>query len=346
MKIALIHIRLMNKGGLETRLINYMNYFLDKGHEVTIITSKISGELSLPSKVNLMVVPLSIYPKFSRLLFFNYKLEKLLPTYTFDYVLSLERTWTQDHLIAPNTHIGYLKAQHKFFRDLSDLLQLYLDKKSFQTVKHIYACSQMVKDEIVQDYHIEPSKIKVVYPPLNTTKFNLEIRKNRALYQKKYGIDDTQINFCFVSTSHKRKGLELLINIFSSPENKHKHLYIAGSHTSYKQTNIHSLGFITEMHELYSAVDATLHPAIYEPFGQIISESIACGTYVMASDNVGAKEIILDKEIGLVLPTSDKKAWIDAVFHFNNKKVIEESLVTKIANELQLDSHMLKIFNG
>lgn len=345
MNIALIHIRLMNKGGLETRLINYMNYFLDKGHEVTIITSKISGEIILPTNVKVVVVPLSKYPKFSRPLFFNYKLEKLLPSYTFDYVLSLERTWTQDHLIAPNTHIGYLKAQHKFFRDPSDLLQLYLDRKSFQQVKHIYACSQMVKDEIVNDYHIDSAKIKVVYPPLNTAKFNLAIRKNRALYQKKYGIDDTQINFCFVSTSHKRKGLDLLIDVFSRPENQDKHLYIAGSHTSFIQTNIHALGFVTEMHEVYAAVDATLHPAIYEPFGQIISESIACGTYVMASDNVGAKEIILNQEIGLVLPNANKEAWFQAVKQFNSKKIIDESIVNQLTNELQLAAHMQKIFN-
>jgi glycosyltransferase involved in cell wall biosynthesis len=98
------------------------------------------------------------------------------------------------------------------------------------------------------------------------------------------------------------------------------------------------------MDELYCAVDATLHPAIYEPFGQIISESIACGTYVMASDNVGAKEIILDKDIGLVLANGNKEAWFEAINHFNSKKIIPETLVNELTKELQLEAHMQKIF--
>ena len=90
-KIALIHIRLMNKGGLETRLINYMNYFLSLGHEVTIITSKVSGEIELPKEVHLIKIDLSAYPKFIRHLFFNYKLEKILEEKRQDYLKSIRK---------------------------------------------------------------------------------------------------------------------------------------------------------------------------------------------------------------------------------------------------------------
>lgn len=344
MNIALIHIRLMNKGGLETRLINYMNYFLAKGDQVTIITSKISGEIQLPNSVKVVQLELSKYPKFIRHLFFNYQLETYLKSNVYDYALSLERTWSQAHLIAPNTHIGFLKAQHKWWRNPSDLLQLYLDKKSFASVPHIYACSQMVKDEIVNDYKIDTAKIKVVFPPLNTAKFNLKHRTQRAQFQKKHEIDDTKINFLFVSTSHKRKGLDLLIEIFSKSENKDKHLYIAGSNTKYNQSNIHSLGFVNNTFELYTAVDATLHPAIYEPFGQIISESIACGTYVIVSDKVGAKEIIQDENMGQVIKSStDINAWNLAIQQVKKDREIPNYQIEYISSELALENHMKKI---
>ena len=334
----------MNKGGLETRLINYMNYFLDNGHEVTIITSKISGEIQLPPSVKIVQLHLSNYPKFIRHLFFNYQLESHLKINRYDYALSLERTWSQAHLIAPNTHIGYLIAQKKWWRSPSDLIQLYLDKKSFKSVPNIYACSQMVKDEIVKEYQITANKIKVVFPPLNTTKFHLLHRLKRVEYQKKYQINPVKTNFLFVSTSHKRKGLDLLIKIFSLLENENKHLYIAGSNTNYLQPNIHSLGFISNTFELYAAVDATLHPAIYEPFGQIVAESIACGTYVVVSGNVGAKEIIQDEHIGKVISSStDIKAWNQAIQQV--KKDIEMPIlqIESIVNELSLAAHMKKI---
>lgn len=344
MKIALIHIRLMNKGGLETRLINYMNYFLANGHEVTIITSKISGEVNIPANVHVLQIPLSKYPKVVRHLLFSYKLEKLLKTHSFDYTLSLERTWSQDHLIAPNTHIGFLKAQNQWWRTPSDLIQLYLDRRSFKTVPHIYACSKMVRDEIVENYHIEPSKIKVVFPPLNTIKFNVGKRIHRNEYQEKYRINNQYINFLFVSTSHKRKGLDLLIRIFSRSENQNKHLYIAGSNANYSQSNIHSLGFVSETPELYIAVDATLHPAIYEPFGQIISESIACGTYVIVSDHVGAKEIIQNEQMGMTISSSDEDKWAKCIASFDKRASLSNQLIDPVTKELSLENHMKKIF--
>jgi|688.fasta_scaffold39585_6 glycosyltransferase involved in cell wall biosynthesis len=344
-KIALIHIRLMNKGGLETRLINYMNYFLSLGHEVTIITSKISGEIELPKDVHLIKIDLSAYPKFIRHLFFNYKLEKTLEENTFDYTLSLERTWSQDNLIAPNTHIGFLKAQDKWWRNPSDMIQLYLDKKSFRNAKNIFACSQMVKEEIVNEYNIDATKIKVVFPPLNTQKFNLQERAKQKEYLEKYNIDISKINFLFVSTSHKRKGLDLLMEIFSKKENEDKHLYIAGSTAQYKQKNIHSLGFVNNTNELYVCVDATLHPAVYEPYGQIISESIACGTRVIVSDKVGAKEIIKNKELGEIIPANDLEAWSYAIVHFEKKASIPEEILQSITKELSLENHMCKLIS-
>jgi glycosyltransferase involved in cell wall biosynthesis len=89
---------------------------------------------------------------------------------------------------------------------------------------------------------------------------------------------------------------------------------------------------------LYAAVDCVLHPSVYEPFGQVIAESIVCGTYAIVSDHVGAKEIINDK-VGQVLPVSDIQAWYDAIIHF--KKVnLDPAEINRLADLLSLERHM------
>ena len=338
MKVALIHIRLMHKGGLETRLFNYMNYFLARGDEVTIISSKVSPDITLPPHVKLVKHDLSKYPRIVRHLLFSHWLETYLKSTFFDYSLSLERTWGQQRIIAPNTHIGYLLAQKKWWRTPSDLIQIYLDKKAFRLTPKIYACSEMVKNEIVEQYKIVENKITVLFPPLNTVQFNLALRKNRNQFQHKFGIDDGKINFVFVSTSHKRKGLALLLDLFARPALSHMQLYIAGSTIKYNKPNIHSLGFVMNTAELYTAADCVLHPSIYEPFGQVISESIACGTYAIVSNHVGAKEIINDK-IGQIIPVEETEAWFKAVLNFQKVNVDEEE-VDSITQHLSLAQHM------
>lgn len=335
-------MRLMRKGGLETRLFNYMNWFLERGHEVTLFVSKVDPLIILPPGVRLLHIDLSVWPRPVRHLIFNYKLEPIMRREAFDYTLSLERTWVQDHLIAPNTHVGYIQAQHKIWRSPSDLIQLYLDKRSFRAAKHIYACSQMVKDEIVNEYKIAAEKIQVVYPPLNTQRFNRDLSDKRQTLRDFFHMNDGRKHFVFASTSHKRKGLELLLALFALPEHQNKVLHVPGSNFVSTLPNVRSLGFCDNMADLYTAADGTLHPAQYEPFGQVVSESLACGAPVLISSNTGAKEIV-DAKSGIVVDGFDLKKWSESL-----EKLATETFEIPFdfaeRKGLSLDQHMKKIF--
>jgi glycosyltransferase involved in cell wall biosynthesis len=49
---------------------------------------------------------------------------------------------------------------------------------------------------------------------------------------------------------------------------------------------------------LYSAADAMVVPSCYEGFGQTVSESLACGTPVVAFDATGPGGIVDHMETG------------------------------------------------
>ena len=154
-----------------------------------LFTSKISPDIVPPANLVIHVINLKHIFKPIRNFFFDKKLKTVLKRKEFDFILSLERTSTQYHVIAPSTHKGYLVAKKSMFYDLIDLLQIYLDKKAFHSAKIVYACSEMIKNEIIEYYGLNENLVKVLYPPTNVVKFNTLLAKDaaKALYNLKQG---------------------------------------------------------------------------------------------------------------------------------------------------------------
>lgn len=342
MKVALIHYRLILRGGLETRLINYMDYLIHNGHDVTVICAKKSNEVTLPKGVRLIRLSLGLMPKVFRPWYFNRKLAAFMKKEAFDFSLSLGRTSHQDTVLAPCNHLGYLEAIGKKRQSIDDKMQTHLDEVAFAHSKIIYAASEMMKDELIHFYHVPAEKIHILHPPSNVRKFNQDLRPQRDQLRKKFNIRPDKYAFAFVSTSHKRKGIELLLNLFKELQDEPFELLIAG-HPKVRTNlpNVKFLGFVTEGQELYTAVDFTIHPSFYEPFGQIITESLLCGTPVLISDKVGAKEIISDKE-GVVLSSFELKDWLDLLRSLPNRQFdIDANFGQK--QGLSLEQHMEKM---
>jgi len=314
MKIALVHLRLLRRGGLETRLFSYMRYFSDLGHDVSVIVYKVGQDVIVPENVRLMRVNLKRVPKPIRGPVFNRKLKRLVAENRFDFILSLTRTSHQDAVLAPGNHIGFLKAKGKNLRNPFDLLHIHMEKKAFTAAGSIIlAASHMMKEELVRYYGIAPAKIQVLLPPIDNNRFHQGLRANRLQYRQKYGFDAHKNSFVFISTSHRRKGLPLLLQTFQALENQPFELIVAGvKPVNSFLKNVKYLGFVQRTEELYAAADFCVLPSVYEPFGQVVAESIFCGTPVLISHMVGAKEIVSERE-GRVIYSYSPEEWISAI---------------------------------
>ncbi len=312
MRIALIHYRLARQGGLETRLFNYMNWFIQAGHEVTVIYARKKAGVALPEGVQAIQASPGLALKPFRRIVFSNKAGRILKAQQFDFSLSLGRTVGQDAVLAAANHRGFLKALGRKKRGLSDWSQDRMDRLSFEKSKLIFAASSMMKDELVQLYGIAPAKIHLLLPPIQTGHFSPQLKAQQAQLKAQYGMSPEKTSFCFISTSHYRKGFDILLKAFEHLPAEKYELFVAGDSFRSQLPHIHSLGFVQEPAALYAAADFCLHPARFEPFGQVVTESIQCGTPVLVSHLVGAQEII-SPEVGQVIASLAWEDWRKAI---------------------------------
>ncbi|MGB0916876.1 MAG: glycosyltransferase family 4 protein [Flavobacteriales bacterium] len=316
MRIALIHYRLLRNGGLETRLFNYLNEFKKLGYEVTLVVSKIDPEVKIDSSIQIEQVNLKRVPKPLRMYFFDKALAKIIPDGNFDFSFSLGRTSNQDLVLCPGNHLGYLKAMHKSFWSPIDRLNIYLDRKAYRKSKLILACSQMMKQELVELFEVPARKIEVLLPPIDSARFNPVGKQQKAELGEKYGFAPEKKSLLFLTTGNERKGYPFLLKLMESLLDKSIELIVAGvKPMSNTLPNVKYIGYADKPEELLWAADGLIHPAKYEPFGQVITEAIECGTPVLVSDMVGAKEIVTE-EVGMVVKGFEEQRWLNAIEGF------------------------------
>jgi starch synthase len=68
-----------------------------------------------------------------------------------------------------------------------------------------------------------------------------------------------------------------------------------------------------EVVQLYSHAAVFVCPSVYEPFGLINLEAMACGTPVVASSVGGIREVVVHDETGLLVPPADPAALAAAI---------------------------------
>ena len=301
MKIAIIHNQYRLKGGIESYLFSLLNGFAVAGDTTFVTAFKVDSQAPQLPASTVKKIKLTFVPRVLREYVFAKKIASTLQRDAYDLTLSLTKTFNQDIIISGGTHLGFLRQMHKRL-SVRDRITLYLEKKGFASSKKIIAHSQLIKDDLIDLYGVDPQKISLLHPPINTHVFNHQARDCREKTQDEFGLNRDKVTLLFPSTGHKRKGLDLLIAAMRQLPAAQYELVIVGSKPShaYYADNIRYLGFVQDIAKLYAAVDFTILPSLYEPFGLVIVESLQCGTPVIVAKNVGASSLVTAAE-GVVI---------------------------------------------
>jgi glycosyltransferase involved in cell wall biosynthesis len=86
-------------------------------------------------------------------------------------------------------------------------------------------------------------------------------------------------------------------------------------------SRFHLLGELLDSRTLYPAFDLTVAPSVMpEPFGLVVTESMAAGVPVVGSRCGGIPEQIIDQQTGILFPANDHVALSKAIVNFISNK--------------------------
>jgi glycosyltransferase involved in cell wall biosynthesis len=204
-----------------------------------------------------------------------------------------------------------------------DRSELALERRSYRESTRVVAHSRLMRDELVELYGLDPAKISVIYPPVNTAEFFPGPSGDKSESKRRFGLSPEKTTLFFPSTGHARKGLPLLLDALRHLPPDRFELAVAGSGSGALRaeytTTLRYLGFIKNMADAYRAVDFTILPSHYEPFGLVITESVACGTPVITHRRVGACDLIGDRE-GVIFDALTPQSLRDAILNADARR--------------------------
>ncbi len=167
--VTLVKSRISFLGGLEKTALSIAKSFVKKGCTVTILTTG-----KPPPKIkDIEIVTFGKLPKWGYFAIhsFHRACKNWLKTHPTDLIFGLDRTSNLTHYRAGNgAHRIFLKRKKcsriKSWFSLvnpKDLLILKMEKKIFESskLKILFTNSQMVREELLQEYHIDPKKLKL-----------------------------------------------------------------------------------------------------------------------------------------------------------------------------------------
>lgn len=179
-------------------------------------------------------------------------------------------------------------------------MQLYLEKRELETAQYIIPVSNFISKKLAHYYPAFAHKLtKPIIPG---------VEKSYQVYQNTVPKDGGVI--AFIGREWKRKGLllaaevvkelqitrpSLEFHVIGPDPDEIKHIFKTWKR-GYKL-----MGWRTK--EDYGHFDVLLHPATSEPYGMVISESLAMGVPVVISDVCGAAQSV-DEHSGSILATT------------------------------------------
>ena len=232
---------------------------------------------------------------------------------------------------------------------------LWVEKTALEMADAIIAVSGATKRDVLRLYDVDPARVHVIHNGIDLEKYR-KVCSTEAL--KRHGIDPTRPYLLFVGRITRQKGIIYLVRAIEylsidfqvvlcagapdTPEIAEKMKEAVENAVKKRQGVI----WIEEMVdrnaviELYSHAGVFCCPSIYEPFGIINLEAMACETAVVASAVGGIKEVVVNGETGFLVPLKQMK---ESPFKPTNPEEFSRDLAAKI-NQLMADPALREKF--
>lgn len=227
----------------------------------------------------------------------------------------------------------------------------WVEKTAIEMADAVIAVSKETKEDVLKHFDVSADKVKVIYNGINLQEY-VVTQENSTL--KEYGIDQNNPFVLFVGRITRQKGIIHLVNAIKYIDPETQVVLCAGAPDTPEiakemeesvaevQKTRNNVIWIDKMLDkkeviqLYSHADVFCCPSIYEPFGIINIEAMACETPVVASAVGGIKEVVVHNETGILIPLEQQSV---APFEPKNPDQFSRDLANGI-NQLTRDKNL------
>ncbi|MHA1797233.1 MAG: glycosyltransferase [Candidatus Helarchaeota archaeon] len=253
-------------------------------------------------------------------------------------------------LIHTNHSAGRLKKKVLDSKDLKYDIRIREEDNILAYAKGVLALTETEKKSLIEEYKLPAEKIYVVPGGLDLSQFYPVNDIEKA--KKELNVKEKNVIFALGRTD-PRKGFEWLIKTMplvikevndvklyigggslpeylheDSPELKEKRRLIKISEDLNVVDNVHFTGHLSDedVTKFYSISDTFVVPSIYEPFGLVLLEAMACKTVVIATNNGGPVNIIDDGVDGFLVNVKDTKQFAEKIIKVLTDEELKEKM--------------------
>jgi starch synthase len=194
----------------------------------------------------------------------------------------------------------------------------WMEKTAYENADGVIAVSRSMQQDVQELYGVPGDKVRIIYNGIDLEQYKPTFR---AEVLRGYGINPEKPYILFVGRITHQKGIMHLLRAAeylqdgvqvvlcaADPDTEELGLEVDRRIEELKAKDgreiIHISSFVPleDIVPLYSHAAIFVCPSIYEPFGIINLEAMACGTPVVATAVGGIKEVVAPRETGLLVP--------------------------------------------
>ena len=232
---------------------------------------------------------------------------------------------------------------------------LWVEGAALEMADAIIAVSSETKSDVERLFAVDSTRVHVIHNGIDLNQYR-KVDSTAAL--KRHGIDPNKPYLLFVGRITRQKGFQHLVRAIQFMDRDFQIVLCAAApdtpgmaeemRTAVERAKMQRPGiiWIDEMVdqktacELYSHAAVFVCPSIYEPFGIINLEAMACETAVVASAVGGIKEVVVDGETGFLVALEQMS---ESPFEATNPEKFARDLAARV-NQLMSDRQLRERF--
>jgi len=232
---------------------------------------------------------------------------------------------------------------------------LWVEKTALEMADAIIAVSGATKHDIERLFDVDPARVHIIHNGIDLIQY---CKTDSTSSLERHGINLAKPYLLFVGRITRQKGFQHLVRAIQFMDRDFQVVLCAAApdtpelaeevRIAVERAQAHRPGviWIHEMvdqqtaRELYSQAAVFICPSIYEPFGIINLEAMACETAVVASSVGGIREVVVDGETGFLVPLEQMK---ESPFEAIDPEKFARDLAQRV-NDLMRDRQLRERF--